>query len=86
LLRDALAEAIEEYGLDPARFSAEAWAALVAQFNKGLLNERLLGFDRGHADLLAAIDGWLATLQEGKPLLRRLTLGPGDACIAGAWT
>ena len=67
LLRDALAQAIEEYGLDPARFSAEAWAALVMQFNKGLLFERLLGFDRGHAELLAAIDGWLTSLEARKP-------------------
>ena len=66
LLRDALAEAIEEYGLDSGRFSAEAWAALVMQFNKGLLNERLLGFDRGHAELLSAIDGWLTSLEKGK--------------------
>ena len=66
LLRDALTTAIEEYGLDEERFSAEAWAALVMQFNKGLLMERLLGFDRGHAELLAAIDGWLASLQEAR--------------------
>ena len=44
-----------------------AWATLVMQFNKGLLLERLLGFDRGHAELLAAIDGWLTSLEEGKP-------------------
>jgi len=66
LLRDALAQAIEEYGLDSERFSAEAWAALVMQFNKGLLFERLLGFDRGHDELLAAIDGWLTSLEEAK--------------------
>ena len=66
LLRDALAQAIEEYGLDDDRFSAEAWAALVMQFQKGLLNERLLGFDRGHSELLAAIDGWLTALEEGR--------------------
>jgi AcrR family transcriptional regulator len=66
LLRDALTEAIEEYDLDTNRFSAEAWAALVMQFNKGLLYERLLGFDRGHAELLGAIDGWLDSLQQGK--------------------
>ena len=66
LLRDALAEAIQEYGLDGERFSAEAWAALVMQFNKGLLFERLLGFDRGHAELLAAIDRWLASLEEAR--------------------
>jgi AcrR family transcriptional regulator len=64
LLHDALAQAIEEYSLEGARFSAEAWAALVMQFNKGLLNERLLGFDRGHTELLAAIDGWLTSLHE----------------------
>jgi AcrR family transcriptional regulator len=66
LLRDALSQAIEEYGLDSAYFSAEAWATLVMQFNKGLLQERLLGFDRGHAELLASIDGWLTSLEQGK--------------------
>ena len=66
LLRDAVSEAIEEYDLDGARFSAEALAALVMQFNKGLLFERLLGFDRGHAELLASIDGWLTSLEEGR--------------------
>jgi len=64
LLRDAVAAAIVEYGLDEERFSAEAWAALVMQFNKGLLYERLLGFERGHTELLAAIDGWLTSLEE----------------------
>lgn len=66
LLRDAFAEAIVEYGLDPDTFSAEAWAALVMQFNKGLLSERLHGFDRGHAEMLAAIDAWLASLDQGR--------------------
>ena len=64
LLRDALAEAIEEYGLEGSPFSAEALAALVMQFNKGLLVERLLGFDRGHAELLESIDSWLVSLEE----------------------
>jgi AcrR family transcriptional regulator len=67
LLRDAIAEAIDEYGLDDSPFSAEALAALVMQFQKGLLNERLLGFDRGHAELLAAIDDWLTSLEGAKP-------------------
>ncbi len=66
LLCDALGQAIDEYGLDESRFSAEVMAALVMQFNKGLLYERLLGFDRGHAELLAAIDGWLGTMEEGR--------------------
>jgi AcrR family transcriptional regulator len=67
LLRDVLDEAIDEYGLDRSRYSAEALAALVMQFNKGLLYERLLGFDRGHAELLATIDAWLASLEAAKP-------------------
>jgi AcrR family transcriptional regulator len=65
VLRDALRQALQEYGLDEARFSAEALAALVMQFNKGLLNERLLGFDRGHAELLAAVESWLSSLEKG---------------------
>ncbi len=67
LLRDACAQAIEELGLQGSGLSPEAWATLVAQFNKGLLTERLLGFDRGHAELLAAIDVWLVSLDAGKP-------------------
>jgi AcrR family transcriptional regulator len=67
VLRDALDSAIEEYDLGEERFSAEAWAALVMQFNEGLLFERLLGFDRGHGELLAAIDGWLASMERRKP-------------------
>jgi AcrR family transcriptional regulator len=66
LLRDALAQAIAEYELDESRFSAEALAALVMQFNRGMLIERLEGFDRGHAELLAAIDRWLTELEEGR--------------------
>jgi AcrR family transcriptional regulator len=69
LLRDALSLAIEEYGLDSARFSAEAWATLVMQFNKALLQERLLGFDRGHDELLGSIDAWLTSLEQGKDLV-----------------
>jgi AcrR family transcriptional regulator len=66
LLRDALTQAIEEYGLDSSRFSAEALAALVMQFNKGLIFERLVGFDRGHAELLEAIESWLRSMEEAK--------------------
>jgi AcrR family transcriptional regulator len=62
LLTEAMEAAIAEYGLDDPLFSPEVWATLVGQFNKGLLTERLLGFDRGHAELLAAIDGWLVSL------------------------
>jgi AcrR family transcriptional regulator len=66
VLRDALAQAIEEYDLEDSPFSAESWAALVAQFNQGLLFERLLGFDRGHEALLTAIDAWLNSVERRK--------------------
>ncbi len=66
VLRDALAEAIEEYDLDDSPFSAESLAALVSQFNEGFLFERLLGFDRGHEALLTAIDAWLCSLENRK--------------------
>lgn len=67
LLNEAVAGAIEEYGLDhDSPFSAEAWTVLVMQFNEGLLLERLLGVDRGHDALLAAIDGWLSSLEARK--------------------
>ena len=32
----------------------------------GVMQERLLGFDRGHAELLASVDGWLSSLEEKK--------------------
>ncbi|HEY3959077.1 MAG TPA: TetR family transcriptional regulator [Solirubrobacteraceae bacterium] len=66
VLHEALVQALAEYGLDESRFPAEAWAALVMQFNEGLLFERLLGFDRGHGALLAAIDAWLSSLESRK--------------------
>jgi len=66
VLRDALAEAVEEYDLEDSPFSAESWAALVSQFNQGLLFERLLGIDRGHEALLTAIDTWLSSLERRK--------------------
>jgi AcrR family transcriptional regulator len=68
LLCDACAAAVAEYGLEDSPFSPEAWATLVMQFNKGLLTERLLGFDRGHAEMLAAIDRWLVSQAEGSDL------------------
>ncbi len=66
VLRDALAEAFEEYDLKDSPFSAESLAALVSQFNQGLLFERLLGFDRGHEALLTDIDVWLSSLEKRK--------------------
>jgi len=61
LLREALAAAIDECGLACSGLTAERLAAPIMQFGNGLLLERFLGLDRGHAGLLAAIDNWLTS-------------------------
>ena len=34
-------------------------------FNKGIELEQISGIEAGHRELVAWIDGWLASLQEG---------------------
>jgi len=58
----ALAQAKDELDLAGTPFSADAFVALVATFNSGLLLERLVGLDRGHRELLDAMDRWLTSL------------------------
>jgi AcrR family transcriptional regulator len=58
---DALAQA-RELDFSGTPFSPEAFVALVATFNAGLLLERLVGLDQGHRELLGAMDGWLSSL------------------------
>jgi AcrR family transcriptional regulator len=65
VLRPAFAAGLEELGVDQDRMPVDAVVALVATFNQGVIAERLLGADSGHAPLLAWIDGWL-TEQERK--------------------
>src|SRR5919198_1985061 len=61
---DAVAKAKDELDFAATPFSPEAFVALVATFNAGLLLERLVGLDQGHAELLAALDDWLSSLGE----------------------
>jgi TetR/AcrR family transcriptional regulator len=56
VLREALAEPLERYGLP---IPLEALVALVVTFNEGIIWERLSGIDTGHAELLEWIDAWL---------------------------
>ena len=56
VLRDALSEPLERYGLP---IPLEALVSLVVSFNEGLIWERLSGIDAGHAELLDWIDSWL---------------------------
>jgi AcrR family transcriptional regulator len=56
VLREALAEPLERYGLP---IPLDALVALVVTFNEGIIWERLSGIDSGHAELLDWIDAWL---------------------------
>ena len=62
-MRSAVEEALVRYQLDHSEFSTEAWLALILTVNEGIILERLSGIDRGHAELLAAIDSWLERLE-----------------------
>jgi AcrR family transcriptional regulator len=56
VLRDALAEPRERYGIE---MPLEALVALVITFNEGIIFERLSGIQTGQAELLEWIDGWI---------------------------
>jgi AcrR family transcriptional regulator len=61
---EALSRATDELHLERTPFSSDAFVALVATFNAGLLLERLIGLDEGHRELLAAMDRWLSSLDD----------------------
>jgi len=63
-MRDAVAEALARYGLEDGDLSTEAWVTLIVTMNEGIILERLSGITRGHAELLAGIDRWLASMEE----------------------
>lgn len=58
VLREAFAEPRERYGL---AIPLEALVSLVTTFNEGIILERLSGITAGRDELLAWIDGWLAS-------------------------
>ncbi len=62
-MRGAVAEAVARYGLGDGEFSTDAWVTLIVTVNEGLILERLSGIRRGHDELLAGIDRWLASLE-----------------------
>lgn len=63
-MRDAVAAAMKRYGLNEKGFSLDAWVALIVTVNEGIMLERLSGIERGHAELLDAIQGWLDDLEQ----------------------
>jgi AcrR family transcriptional regulator len=64
VLREALAGAIDEYGLQASEVPLEALVALVMMLGQGAQVERLLGISSGHGELLAWIDRWLESLDQ----------------------
>lgn len=62
-MRGAVTDALQRYRLDHAALSAESWVTLIVALNEGIILERLSGINRGHDELLAQIDQWLATLE-----------------------
>jgi AcrR family transcriptional regulator len=63
-MRGAVAEALARYRLDEAGFTTDDWITLIVAFNEGIILERLSGIERGHEELLAAIDRWLQAQEE----------------------
>ena len=59
-MRAAVHEALARYELSDGELSTEAWVTLIVTVNEGIILERLSGIDRGHDELLTAIDKWLA--------------------------
>jgi AcrR family transcriptional regulator len=65
LLTEAFVKAATEYGLEPEAYPVDALVSLVMTFNQGIELERLSGITDGHDELLAWIDKWLRSLEEG---------------------
>jgi len=62
VLTEAFAPALDRYG-GGGSFPVEAVVSLVMTFNQGLMLERLVGVDVGHADLLEAIERLLQSME-----------------------
>jgi TetR/AcrR family transcriptional regulator len=64
-MRESVAQTVTRYRLDgDAGFTADDWITLIVAFNEGIILERLSGIERGHTELLAAIDRWLQLREE----------------------
>jgi AcrR family transcriptional regulator len=64
VLREAFAQAADEYGLDEDEFPVEALVAMTMTFGQGFALERLEGIDDGHDVLLDWIERRLESFEE----------------------
>jgi|KBSMisStaDraftv2_1062788.scaffolds.fasta_scaffold355865_1 AcrR family transcriptional regulator len=76
VLREAFARAIREYGMED-ELPVEAVTAMTMTFALGYMLERLSGIREGHEPLLAWIDGWIESLERGRPDGQRKSKRPG---------
>ncbi|MBI4500900.1 MAG: TetR family transcriptional regulator [Gemmatimonadetes bacterium] len=83
-MRGAVEQAVARYGLRTGEFSTDAWVTLIVTVNEGLILERLAGIRRGHDELLAAIDRWLASLERRAARDERAGKSRGRAKRPGA--
>src|SRR5919201_1339109 len=60
VLTEAFTAAADEYGLSDA--SVPAFVTMVMTFTVGMFNERLVGVDTGHAELLAWLEAAIRSL------------------------
>jgi AcrR family transcriptional regulator len=66
VLRDAFAEARDEYGLTEQQLPLEAVVTLVMTFTQGLEVERLSGITTGHAELVEWLNNWILVMEQGR--------------------
>jgi AcrR family transcriptional regulator len=66
VVREALRNALPEYGLDEKMFPLEGVVSLVMTSQLGYMFEWLGGVHEGHRELLAMFDGWLEELSRGQ--------------------
>jgi AcrR family transcriptional regulator len=66
VLREAFGRAMREYGIE-GQLPLEGLTALMMTFGLGYMLERLSGIREGHEALLAWINGWIESLERGKP-------------------
>lgn len=78
-MREAVAAAVTGYDLEQIGFSLDAWITLIVTVNEGIMLERLSGIDRGHAELLDAIQRWLDGLEESAAKASEPGVGGGGS-------
>ena len=65
--RQALAEALQRYGIDTSEVPPVVWAVFATSLSRVLVMETALGMSAGHSETLEFVETWLRQL-EGEPV------------------